>query len=690
MATHSFTKYNKLMQKYPNNVVGRHKQAVALIREGKLDEAEELYIGLLIEEPSFISAYNNLGIIARNRGNLEKAKEYYQKTLQLNPRYFQGLGNLGNIFRMQGKFEEAEKYYKKAIAIEPNFADAHNSLGATLQTLGRMEEAAESYEKAIKINPSYTDAYGNLGGVLIELGRMEEAELCLRAVEKTSESYEPIYNLANLLKEKGEFREAAALYRKVIKKERNFADAYNGLLNCLKYLCLWQEADKVYAELQALSEKALLEGQRTGETPFTAITTSDDPVWNLKVALSWGKVIGAVFNKPTGFYFDRKRKTHRKLRIGYLSKDFIDHPVGHIIKGMFAAHDRRKFEIYCFSHAGKSEDRFKKKIQKAVKYFVDISSMSIDDAAQRIHAEEIDILVDLMGHTAGNRLGIMAIRPSPIQISYLGFPGSLGADFIDYQIVDRVLVPKGMEKYYKEKLIFMPDCYQVNDSAQKISRKNFKRSDFGLPEDAFVFASFNRTYKITPLIFGSWMRILKAVPNAVLWLLFENAETEKTLKKEAKKRSVNPKRLIFSKNIPLEQHLKRLPLADLMLDTQVYSGGATTTHSLRMGVPVITYAGKTYLSRMSAALLTTVGMDNLITKNLENYEKLAKDLAQNPQKLRRIKAKLTKNLSKSAIFDTREFVRNLEIAYGIIWKFYQTGRKPYSIELKRFISRKPE
>jgi len=660
-----------------------------LLKEGKLEEAEGLYIHLLKLDPTFTPAYNNLGIIYRMQGKYNLAAQYYRKTIELDPKYFQGYGNLGNIFRIQGKFEEAEKYYKKAIAIEPKFADAHNSLGATLQTLGRLEEAAESYEKAIKINPSYTDAYGNLGGVLIELGRMEEAELCLRAIEKTSQSYEPLYNLANLLKEKGEFSEAADLYRKVIKKERNFADAYNGLLNCLKYLCLWQEADEVYTKLQALSEKALLEGQRTGETPFMAITTSDDPVWNLKVALSWGKVIGDVFNKPPGFYFDRKRKTHRKMRIGYLSKDFSDHPVGHLIKSMFAAHDRRKFEIYCFSHAGKSADRFKKKIQKGVKYFIDISSMSVGDAAQRIHAEEIDILVDLMGHTAGNRLGIMAMRPSPVQISYLGFPGSLGADFIDYQIVDRVLIPKGMEKYYKEKLIFMPDCYQVNDSAQKISRKKFKRSDFSLPKKAFVFGSFNRTYKITPSVFGSWMRILKTVPSAVLWLLFENAETEKTLKKEAKKRNVDPKRLIFSKNIPLEQHLKRLPLADLMLDTHVYSGGATTSHSLRMGVPTLTHAGKTYLSRMAAALLTAAGMEELITHSLTEYEKTAIGIAKNPQKLKTLKRKLQKNLPKSKLFDTKEFVKNLEFIYQLVFRLYKSGNRPHSLEFV-VTSRKPK
>ncbi len=668
-----------------------HQKAVALLRKGKLDKAEKLYIELLIEEPSFISAYNNLGIISRMRGNLEKAIEYYRKTIKLNPKYFQGYSNLANVFKMQGKFKEAEKYYREALKIEPRFADACNNLGALLQILGRLEEAAKSYEKAIKIDPKRIDVYGNLGGVLITLGRLKEAEICLRTVESSADLPEPLYNLANLLKEKGEFDEASALYSKVINSKKDYTDAYNGLLECLRELCLWKEADKIASELEALSEKELLLGARPGETPFTAITISDDPVKNLQIAVSWSKHIEKIASPNTaGFYFDRLRQTHRKIRIGYISRDFTDHPVGHIIKNMFSKHDRRKFEVYCFSFGGKSEDRFRKKIEKSVKHFVDISSMSYLNAAQRIHAEEIDILVDLMGHTSGNRLEIMAFRPAPIQINYLGFPGSIGADFIDYQIVDRVLVPEGMEKHYMEQLIFMPDCYQINDSEQKISGKNFKRSDFSLPQNAFVLCSFNRLFKITPKVFNTWARILNSVPKSVLWLQSGNPIAEENLKKEAEKRGIDLKRLIFSSMIPLEDHLKRLELADLMLDTYPYSGGATTSHALRRVIPTITFAGKTYLSRMSASLLKSVGLEKLAVGSLFDYEKIAIDIAKKPQRLKKLKKQLKKNLLKSKIFDTKEFVKNLEFAYQIAWKLYKTGQKHRSIEFRRITSEKPE
>ncbi len=353
------------MAAYSKVISDFHQRAVTLLSEGKLDEAEKLYLQLIKLDPKFIGAYNNLGIIYRMKENLEKAKEYYRKTLELDPNYFHGFSNLANIFKLEGKFDEAEKYYYKAIKANPDFADAYNNLGGVLQLTGRLEQAADNYEKAIKLNPSYTDAYGNLGGVLIMLGRFVEAEACLRAVEKTSNSFEPLYNLANLLKEKGEFSEAVKLYKTVIKKQKNFTDAYNGLFVCLGSLCLWKEAARVYAKLQALSKRELLEGQRSGETPFTAITTSDDPLWNLNIAKSWSKFIEkAVHGKAPDFYFDRARKTHKKIRVGYLSGDFGDHPVGHIIKNMFAKHDKRRFEIYCFSFGGNSKDAIRKKIEK--------------------------------------------------------------------------------------------------------------------------------------------------------------------------------------------------------------------------------------------------------------------------------------------------------------------------------------
>ncbi len=664
------------------DILKDHHQATNFLKQGKLQEAENLYKKILKIDPNFIKAYNNLGIVFRQQGNLELAEENYRKAIKLDPNYFQAYGNLGNIFKMQGKFEQAEKNYRQALEINPNFVDAYNSLGAVLQLLGRLEEAAESYEKAIRLNPGYMDAYGNLGGVLLMLGRIDQAEACLRAVQNSDKLPGPLYNLANLLKEKGEIKEAADLYKKVMDQVPDYTEAYNGLLQCLKGLCSWEEVAQISKKLRELTEKELKRGERPGETPFTAISDTDDPVRNLEIAKAWSKYFEKkVLSQNPGFYFDRVRKTHNKIRVGYVSKDFTDHPIGHIIKSMFAKHDKRKFEIYCFSFGGSGNDIYRKRVQKSVKHFIDITPMSFLDAARRIHAEEIDILVDLMGYTNGSRLEIFALRPSPIQISYLGFPGSMGADFIDYQIVDKTIIPEGMEKYYTEQLIFMPNCYQINDSDQKISRKKFKRSDFELPKDAFVFCSFNRLFKITPSVFDAWLRILKSVPHSVLWLQEGDPIAMETLKKEAKTKGVGRERLIFSPMIPLEQHLKRLKLTDLMLDTYPYSGGATTSHALRMGIPVVTLAGKTYLSRMSASLLKAVGLEKFITSSLKEYEKIAVSYAKKPQKF--------KNPSKSSIFNTKRFVKTLEIAYQIVFNLYKDGQKPRSIEFKVVTSKRP-
>lgn len=677
--------YNSLnMPGYSRTALEYHHEAVKLLKEGSLKEAEEIYVRLLELEPTFVSAYNNLGIILRTNGDLEGAKVCYQKAVELNPQYFQGYSNLGNVLKLEGKFGEAEIAYRKALGLNPKFADAHNNLGGALQLMGRLEEAAESYESAIKIKPDYIEAYGNLGGVLLMMGKVEQAETCLRVVENTDNMPEPIYNLANLIKEKEEeLPEAVRLYKKVIKQEKDHSDALNGLLGCLRQLCDWNEAEKISTRLDILTKKELDKGNRTGETPYTAISRSDDPKRNLQIAQAWSSYIeNKVLSQNLNFYFDKSRKTHSKIRIGYLSKDFTDHPIGHIIKGLFTKHDRRKFEVYCFSFGGNITDKYKKKIEQGCDHFVDISFMSFSDAAQRIHAEEIDILVDLMGHTNGTRLEIMAFRPAPVQISYLGFPGSLGADFIDYQIVDKVVVPQDVSKYYTEKLIYMPDCYQVNDSTQKISRKKFKRSDFNLPEGAFVFCSFNRLFKITPELFNCWMRILKEVPDSVLWLQGGNKISEANLRREALTRGINPERLIFSGMIPLERHLNRLMLSDLMLDTYIYSGGASTSHALRMGIPLVSLPGKTYLSRMSASLLHSVGMDELIAQDLKEYVDLAVKLANNPLKLKALKKRLAKNLKTTNLFNTKEFVHSLERVYQKVWSLYLSGEGPQELERK--------
>lgn len=646
------------------------EEALVLLKIAKLDEAAKLYLHVLSLDPNFTKAYNNLGIIYKLQGRLEDAESNFQKALELNPKLVPVYSNLANIYRIKGEIKKAEEYCRKAIKLDPGFADAYNNLGALMQVSGKPKEAIKSYRRAIKLAPSFDDAYSNLAGALQTIGRLDEAtRLCIKAVKLDWENPDPYYNLGNILKSKGQLAHAVKMYERVIELSPDFSDAYDQLIDTLRSLCEWKKLKKYTTKLDQITSSALSKNLLSGETPFNAVISHDLPERNLKIAKLWGINISTSAKTPP-FKFDSDRIGVNKLRVGYVSGDFTDHPVAHLSKSMFARHDRKNFEIFCYSFGKGDKKRYREQIKKGCDKFRDIDKLSFEEAAKQIYKDKIDILVDLMGYTSGNRFEIFAKRPSPIQVSYLGFPGSTGADFIDYAIVDKVLVQKGQDLNYSEKLIYIPNCYQVNDSEQKISTKNFKRLDFDLPADAFVFASFNRVSKITPKMFNVWMNILKAVPKSILWLRETIREAEDNLKKEARKKGVNPKRIIFGKILDLDEHLKRLTLADLMLDSYPYSGGATTSHALRMGVPVITLEGKTYVSRMSASLLNAMGLKDLATISFKEYERLAINLAKNPKKLNALRLTLNANKKSFSLFDTAKFVENLEKAYQKIWQAY--------------------
>lgn len=646
-----------------------YDQALIFLKNGKLDEAAEFYLSALSLDPKFTKAYNNLGIIYKLQGRLKDAEANFHKALKLDPKLVPVYSNLANIYRIKGEIKKAEQFCLKAIKLDPGFADAYNNLGALLQVEGKPKEAIKNYRRAIKLAPNFDDAYINLAGALQSTGRLDEAaRLCIKAVKLDWENPDSYYNLGNILKSKGQLAHAVKIYERVIELSPDFSDAYDQLIDILSQLCEWGNLRKYTIKLDQITSAALSKNLLSGETPFNAVTSHDLPERNLKIAKLWSINISTAA-KSAPFKFGKPKKKAR-LRIGYVSGDFTDHPVAHLSKSMFARHNRKKFEVFCYCFGESDKKGYREQIKKGCDKFRDIENLSFEEAAKLIYKDKIDILVDLMGYTDGNRFEIFAKRPAPIQVSYLGYPGSTGADFIDYNIVDKILVQNGEEINYSEKLIFMPDCYQVNDHKQKISPKIFKRSDFNLAKDAFVFCSFNRVSKISPEMFTVWMNILKMVPNSVLWLPESMQEAKNNLQKEAQKRGVDPQRLIFAKILSLDEHLKRLALADLMLDTNPYSGGATTSHALRMGVPVITLTGKTYVSRMSASLLNALSLKDLTATSFKEYEKLAILLAKNPKKLNALRLTLNANKKLSSLFDTSKFVKNLEKAYQKIWQTY--------------------
>ena len=355
-------------------------------------------------------------------------------------------------------------------------------------------------------------------------------------------------------------------------------------------------------------------------------------------------------NLKIHFSFDVRRTSKTKIVIGYLSNDFRNHATAHLMLSLFGLHNRDEFEIFCYSYGKDDGSYYRARIQHDCDKFVDISTLSYEAAARCIYEDQVDILVDLKGYTRGNRFDICALRPAPIQVSYLGFPGTTGADFIDYIITDKIVTPKDHNPYYSEKFVYMPHCYQVNDNTQSISNKNWTKVDFGLPESCFVFCSFNQPYKIDPVLFGIWMRILRQVPEAVLWLIVENKIAEDNLRREAEARGVQSERLIFAKRLPKDEHLSRLKFADLALDTRIYNGHTTTSDALWAGVPVITLQGSHFASRVSSSILSAIGIPDLITYSLEEYEALAIRLAHNPAELKEIRQRSAKNRLDMPLF----------------------------------------
>ncbi|OFW62291.1 MAG: hypothetical protein A2Z35_01965 [Actinobacteria bacterium RBG_19FT_COMBO_36_27] len=374
---------------------------------------------------------------------------------------------------------------------------------------------------------------------------------------------------------------------------------------------------------------------------------------------------------------------NKPLRIGYLSADFQNHPVNHLLYPLYKNHTRPDFMIFAYSFGENDFSSYRLAVEKGCDRFFDITKLHPLKAAEKIHSDKINILVDLMGYTRNSRPNILALKPAPIQISYLGYPGTTGSDFIDYIITDPILTPTNQQKYYTEKFIYIPDCYQVNHR-HAISKTKYTRKDYNLPEKGIVFASFNKTGKINPDLFKTWMNILLKVENSVLWLSLptESQQILNNLKTYSKKYKVNVNRLIFTAKVPLEDHLKRLQLADLALDTTIYSGGVTTSNALLAGIPVLTLQGKHYLSRMSSSLIHAVGMDEMVTHSLADYENLAIKIGNDKALIQNLKQKLKQKVNKSNLYDIKSFTINIEEAYKVVWEHFAKNLPPKQFVIK--------
>ena len=591
----------------------------------------------------------------------------------------QKLNKEGKKYFESGQTSEAIKAFKTALELDPGYYEGWFNLGLVYQKQNRFKEAIDCYNKNIDAYAQNPFALKNLALCYSLVGKTKKALEIAKILNGEGDNWESYFNLGTTAQIGGEIEEGIKNYAKAIKLNPEFGLSYGQLYNLYSRICDWDRAKALVPKIEELR----------GELPYGSITREQNPKKNFEIArLKANDIENKAQADKVQFVHDKKGlANNEKIRIGYLSSDFHDHATVHLLLGLLRNHNRNDFEIVAYSHGVYDDSIYRKNVMAAVDVFRDIAGLNDREAAVVIYKDVIDILVDLKGYTNGNRLGIMALKPAPIAVTWLGFPGTTGGNFIDYIIADKIVIPKDEVKYYSEKIIYLPHTYQVNDNEQKIQDSRFKRQDFKLPEKGFVFASFNQAYKITPETFASWMKILKRVPNGILWLYEKMDLASENLRKEAKKAGVNPNRLFFATNLPKEEHLARIKLADLSLDTFTYNGHTTTSDCLWAGVPVITLKGNHFASRVSASLLTAIGLPELITHSPKEYEDLAVRLATKPYTLNPttkwqaslIRLKLISKRLSEPLFNTQKFTKNIEKAYSAIYKNYISNRKPRQI-----------
>jgi len=655
---------------------------------GQFEEAIKAYTKAIKIQPDHIGSYHNLGAAYHAQGEQKQALKCFQAVLKINPEFSQSHFSLGNVYRVMGALNDAVQSLQKAIQIKPDYIDALFNLANLHKDMGDYQAAVDNYIRLLKIAPSMAEAHNNLGNVFYGINQTEQALQCYQTALKICPDYvEALHNMSIVMQNNGQYEEAMAYCQKALLLKPDYGAAHASLVHQMRQACAWEDLKNLDQKLDQLTQKALSEEKRPAENPFLNISRHADPASNLLVAQAWSrdlskKVKGIMATEERGAFAALKDKSKAgRLRIGYLSNNFRNHPTAHLLIRLFGLHDREQFEVYAYSYGANDASEYRKLIEQDCDRFVELNGIGDREAADHIRADKIDILVDLVGYMQGHRMGICARRPAPIQVRYLGMAGTSGADFFDYLIADSIVVPEEHTRFYSEKLVYMPHCYQINDDRQPIADSVYTKADFDLPLNAFIYCSFASHYKLDPIMFAAWMRILHRVQPSVLWLTPGSNIAKQNLKDLARAHGIAPGRLVFTDRMPKEEHLARLKLADLALDTRLVGGAATTSDALWSGIPVITMQGGHFASRMSMSLLSAMGLDELITENLDEYESMAIHLGGDHQELARLKQKLINQRDAGNLFNTLEGVRHLESAFTMMWNHLKKGQEARKISL---------
>jgi len=672
-------------------------------QRGDLALAAQHYRAALAQVPGHAVALNMLGVVALQRNDLATGTELLRQAIAQQPNFAGAHLNLGNAMRLLQRPAEALVCYDRAIALQPDSADAYSNRGVALAELARFDEAAASYQQALDLAPHHPNARFNLGNVLAALGRHTEAlasydqalvhqpnhpqlhknrGITLQNLERPQEalaSFELalhiapddiglVSNRADLLRTLKRHQDALDGYRHLLALQADYPYALGDKLQTQLHICDWTDLNRTLQQVIA----AVAHGQ-PAITPSYFMASSDCAASQLQCAQNYIARQHPAASQPV---WRGERYTHERIRLAYLSADFHNHATAYLMAELFELHDKTRFELVAVSFSPDTQGGMRARLEQALGTLVDVQHLSDAQVAGLLRQLEFDIVVDLKGFTQGSRTGIFAYRAAPVQVSYLGYPGSSGAPYMDYLIADAHVIPEGHERFYSEKVVRLPGSYQVNDRQRVIAADTPSRAQSQLPETGFVFCSFNNNYKITPVVFGIWMRLLHQVAGSVLWLLEDNASASVNLQREAAQRGIAPQRLVFAPRLPLAEHLARHRVADLFLDTLPVNAHTTASDALWAGLPIVTCTGDAFASRVAASLLHAVGLPELVTHTLADYEALALKLTSTPTLLSGFKNRLHCNRLTQPLFDTPRFCQHIESAYSTMHERCQQGLTP--------------
>ena len=686
------------------------QQGISFFERSNFDSAELILKRLIKIDSNCLPAFYVLGLIKVSQENFKEAVGFFKKAAKLNPDDFSIQFNLAkalsdsecdqesiphhkiatklsknnplawlnyakSVYKL-GAYVEALECYAKVLDLKPDYAEAWSSKGGVLHKIKRYEEALQHYDKALSLKPDYAEAYSNKGNTLNELMLYEEAlQHYDKALSLKPDYAEAYSNKGNALNELMLYEEALQYYDKALSLKPDIDWALGNRLILKLQMCNW---DNLQRDINHLVE--MNKSNNKIIQPFQLLPMIDNPQLHKKISEIYTLHKYPVNPELGNIHFSKQKK---KIRLGYFSPDFRNHPVALLTAELFESHDRTLFEVIAFSLLQASdEDQIRMRLKNSFDKFLDVGHLSDIEIAKLAREMDIDIAIDLCGHTRHSRTGIFSFRAAPIQVSYLGYLGTMGANYIDYLLADKTIITKDLEECYTEKIIYLPS-YQVNDSKKTISQKKFTREELGVSEDKIIYCCFNNNYKILPTTFESWMRILKEVDKSILFLYAESSVVEDNLIKEAKSRGIDSSRIVFGKRIKYEEYLERYKICDLFLDTLPYNAGTTASDALWAGLPVITLKGKSFASRVAASLLTAINLPELITSSQEEYELLAIKLGNNPNELIHLKQKIENTKLRSNLFDTVAFTDKLEKAYLEAYDRYLLGSAPDNIDLAK-------